>query len=83
MKRLFGKVVSVKGDKTAVVEVERLFRHPLYEKKMRRTKKYHVHDEVGVKVGDEVVFVPTKPVSATKHWRIEGATKPVVSEVEP
>ena len=70
MKSLFGKVVSTKGTNTAVVEVERIFRHRLYEKKMRRTKKYHVHDEVGVKVGDQVTFVPTRPISKTKHWKI-------------
>lgn len=75
MKRLFGKVVSTKGVKTAIVEVERIFRHPLYEKKMRRTKKYHVHDEVGVKVGDVVTFVPTSPVSKTKHWKIAEVAK--------
>lgn len=70
MKKLSGRVVSTKGTNTAVVEVERIFRHRLYEKKMRRTKKYHVHDEVGVKVGDQVKFVPTRPISKTKHWKI-------------
>lgn len=74
MKRLLGRVISTKGTKTAVVVVERIFRHPLYEKKMKRTKKYHVHDEIGVKVGDNVTFTPTRPISATKHWKIvEGA----------
>lgn len=75
MKSLFGKVVSTKGTNTAVVEVERIFRHRLYEKKMRRTKKYHVHDEIGVSVGNSVTFVPTRPFSKTKHWKILEVSK--------
>lgn len=67
--------MSVKGDKTAVVEVERIFRHPLYEKKMRRTKKYHIHDMLGAKVGDQVTFVPARPISKTKHWKIMETAK--------
>lgn len=70
MRKLTGQVVSTKDAKTAIVLVERIFRHRLYEKKMRRTRKYHVHDELGVKIGDRVVFVPTRPVSKTKHWKI-------------
>lgn len=70
MKRFQGKVVATKMEKTAVVEVERYRVHPLYKKRMKVKKKYHVHDELGVKVGDKVVFVETKPISKTKKWRI-------------
>lgn len=72
MKKLIGTVISTKNEKTAIVEVERIFRHPLYEKKMRRTKKYHVHDDLGVKVGEKVQFVETRPLSKTKRWRVVG-----------
>lgn len=70
MKALIGKIVSNKQEKTAIVEVERFFRHPLYEKRMRRTKKYQVHDEQGVQVGNVVSFVETRPISKTKRWKI-------------
>lgn len=75
MKTRTGKVVSTKTNKTAIVEVERFFAHPLYEKRMRRTKRYPVHDEVGVKEGDTVRFVETRPVSKTKKWKITEVLK--------
>lgn len=70
MKVFTGKVVSTKMQKTAVVEVERFFAHPLYEKRVRRTKRYPVHDEVGVKEGETVRFAETRPMSKTKRWKI-------------
>jgi small subunit ribosomal protein S17 len=58
-------------DKTAVVLVERLIEHRLYKKTMKRTKKYHAHDENGIcNVGDEVRMMETKPISKTKCWRV-------------
>ncbi|HIV59405.1 MAG TPA: 30S ribosomal protein S17 [Candidatus Stackebrandtia faecavium] len=66
-----GLVVSDKMDKTAVVEVEDRVKHPLYGKVMRRTKKYKVHDESNdCGVGDRVQIMETRPLSATKRWRI-------------
>ncbi|MAG59961.1 30S ribosomal protein S17 [Candidatus Woesebacteria bacterium] len=59
-------------DKTAVVRVERFYTHPLYGKKVRRSKRYHVHDEIGVEVGEVVQFVQTKPISKTKRWKLVG-----------
>jgi len=70
MRSFIGKVVSTKMSKTATVAVERVVVHPLYKKRLKRVKKYHVHDEIGVKVGDKVVFVDSKPYSKLKKWKI-------------
>lgn len=70
MKTLTGKVVSTKTPKTAIIEVERFFTHPLYEKREKRSKRYPVHDEVGVKEGNTVHFVEIRPVSKTKKWKV-------------
>jgi small subunit ribosomal protein S17 len=68
-----GVVVSDKADKTVVVLVERRFPHPLYGKGVRRTKKYHAHDEKNeYKVGDTVRITETRPLSKTKRWRVIG-----------
>jgi small subunit ribosomal protein S17 len=73
MIRIFtGKVVATKTAKTATIAVERVIIHPLYKKRMRRDTKYQVHDELGVKVGDMVNFVASKPYSKTKKWKISG-----------
>ena len=70
MKLLKGKVISTKMAKTATVLVERRKIHPIYKKGINVTKKYHVHDEIGVKLGDNVKIVETRPISKTKRWRI-------------
>ena len=70
-RRLVGTVISDKMQKTAVVEVERVYRHPLYHKVVRATKAYKVHDELGASVGDKVRIVESKPISRTKYWVIE------------
>jgi small subunit ribosomal protein S17 len=70
-RRLVGTVVSTKMQKTAVVEVERVFRHPLYRKVVRSAKTYKVHDELGATPGDKVRIVESKPISKTKFWVIE------------
>ena len=68
---LQGTVVSDKNDKTVVVLVERRFTHPLLKKTVRRSKKYHAHDEGNVKkVGDQVAIEECAPVSKNKRWRI-------------
>jgi len=68
-KRLEGVVVSDKMDKTVVVLVERLVRHPIYGKQVRRSKKYHAHDERNeVRIGDRVEIVESRPISKTKRW---------------
>lgn len=66
-----GVVVSTKMDKTAVVLVERNIEHPLYQKTMKRSKKYHAHDEKNeCGVGDTVRLMETRPLSKTKCWRV-------------
>ncbi|MET7948700.1 30S ribosomal protein S17 [Micromonospora sp. NPDC005324] len=66
-----GLVVSDKMDKTIVVEVEDRVRHALYGKIMRRTRKLKVHDEQNAAgIGDRVLIMETRPLSATKRWRI-------------
>jgi small subunit ribosomal protein S17 len=66
-----GYVVSDKMQKTVVVEVEDRVKHPLYGKVIRRTSKVKVHDEAGsAGVGDLVVIMETRPLSATKRWRL-------------
>lgn len=70
-KTLTGEVVSDKMNKTITVKVTRTFRHPLYEKIVRRFKKYKAHDEEGVaKVGDTVEIVECRPLSKTKHMML-------------
>jgi len=70
---LQGVVVSDKGDKTIVVKVERRFTHPTMLKTIRRSKKYHAHDEGNVhKVGDQVSIEETRPISKTKRWIVVG-----------
>lgn len=71
-RELVGTVLSAKMDKTAVVEVERRARHPLYEKVMRLRKKYKAHDEGNTcRTGDIVRIVESRPLSREKRWRVE------------
>ncbi len=66
---LQGVVVSDKNDKTIVVSVERRYTHPLFKKTVRRTKKYHAHDEKNkFKIGDKVEIQETAPISKNKRW---------------
>lgn len=66
-----GYVVSDKMSKTVVVEVEDRTKHALYDKVLRRTTKYKAHDEAeACGVGDRVKIMETRPISATKRWRI-------------
>ncbi|MEI2766222.1 MAG: 30S ribosomal protein S17 [Dermatophilaceae bacterium] len=66
-----GYVVSDKMDKTVVVEVEDRVKHPLYGKVLRRSSKVKAHDEANsAGVGDRVLIMETRPLSATKRWRV-------------
>ena len=70
-KTLLGYVVSDKMNKTVVVEVEDRVKHPLYGKVIRRTSKLKAHDEnESAGVGDRVLIMETRPLSATKRWRV-------------
>jgi small subunit ribosomal protein S17 len=66
-----GEVVSDKMDKTIVVAVENLIQHPLYKKRVRRTKRFQAHDESNqAHVGDVVRIAETRPISKHKSWRL-------------
>lgn len=68
---LQGVVVSDKGAKTIVVRVDRTFLHPLLRKTVRRTKRYHAHDEANAfKVGDKVQIQECAPKSKLKRWEV-------------
>ena len=70
-KVLKGVVVSKSGAKTVKVAVSYRERHPVYGKIVTRTKNYHAHDEADTaKVGDNVTIMETRPLSATKRWRL-------------
>jgi len=72
---LTGKVVSTKMQKTIAVEIERLVRHGMYGKFIRRTTKLLAHDEEGKsKEGDTVVIVPCRPLSRHKSWKVLAVT---------
>ena len=65
-----GVVVSAKMQKTVVVAVERLVRHGLYRKTIKRTSTFMAHDEQGAKAGDRVRIVESRPLSRSKRWRV-------------
>lgn len=70
-KQKVGFVVSNKCQKTIIVRVERLAKHPLYQKVVKKTKKFMAHDEEGkAKVGDKVRIIETRPLSKEKRWRL-------------
>lgn len=75
-------VLSRKMDKTAVVAIERLVKHPLYQKLIRKRTKFKIHDPKNeTKKGDVVLVAETRPISADKHWRLVKVLKKAV-EIE-
>ncbi|MGB3905990.1 MAG: 30S ribosomal protein S17 [Anaerolineae bacterium] len=75
-KSMVGRVVSDKMDKTVVVVVERLRRHPLYKKVIRIRKKFKAHDaDNACQIGDEVRIVESRPLSKEKRWVVEEILK--------
>ncbi len=70
---LQGTVVSDKGDKTVVVKVERRVMHPIYKKFIRRSQRFHAHDESNsYKIGDVVRIQECRPISKLKSWEVIG-----------
>jgi len=65
-----GVVASDKMEKTVTVRVDRLVKHPMYRKYVKRRKKFMAHDELGATIGDKVRIVETRPLSAHKRWRV-------------
>lgn len=73
---LTGRVVSDKMDKTRTVLVERRVKHPVYEKYIRRSTRFHVHDENNdAHAGDVVTIEECRPLSKTKSWRLHGVVE--------
>ena len=71
-RKLVGIVVSDKMDKTVVVRVDRRYRHPLYKKVVRSSKKYMAHDESNeCRIGDVVRIVESRPLSRRKRWVVD------------
>jgi small subunit ribosomal protein S17 len=69
--RQVGVVLKAKMQKTVVVAVERLVRHAVYRKTIRRTSTFLAHDEKGAQAGDKVRIIETRPLSKQKRWRVE------------
>ena len=68
---LSGTICRATNKKTVVVEVERTFKHPIYKKYIKKSKKYHAHDETDAfRVGDKVMIEETRPISKLKTWKV-------------
>lgn len=74
-RRITGVVTSNKMTKTVVVEITRVFRHPLYRKVVHSSKRVKAHDEIGCQIGDRVQIVESRPLSRDKHWVVESVIK--------
>ena len=68
---LSGIICKATNKKTVIVVVERTFKHPIYKKYIKRSKKYHAHDETdALRVGDKVMIEETRPISKLKTWKV-------------
>ena len=74
-RRITGVVTSNKMTKTVVVEITRVFRHPLYRKVVHSSKRVKAHDEIGCQIGDQVQIVESRPMSRDKRWVVENVIK--------
>jgi small subunit ribosomal protein S17 len=74
-RRMTGVVTSNKMTKTVVVEITRVFRHPLYRKVVHSSKRVKAHDEIGCQIGDHVQIVESRPLSRDKRWVVENVIK--------
>jgi small subunit ribosomal protein S17 len=80
MKIFSGKIVSKNMQKTSLVVVERVIVHPVYKKRVRLSKRYHVHDETDSVPGQIIKFAACKPYSRTKKWKIVEVEKAAKAE---
>ncbi len=79
-RQLTGMVVSDKMDKTVVVKVERLVKHKLYKKYIKRQTKFSAHDDKNIcQIGDRVLITESKPLSKMKRWRVSSIVEKAVS----
>ncbi len=74
-RRMTGVVTSNKMDKTVVVKISRTYQHPLYKKVVHAHNKVKAHDTLGCQIGDEVLIVESRPLSAEKRWVVESIIK--------
>jgi small subunit ribosomal protein S17 len=74
-RRMTGVVTSNKMQKTVVVEITRVYRHPLYRKVVHSSKRVKAHDEIGCQIGDRVQIVESRPISRDKRWVVESVIK--------
>jgi small subunit ribosomal protein S17 len=74
-RRMTGVVTSNKMTKTVVVEITRVYRHPLYRKVVHTSKRVKAHDDIGCQIGDRVQIVETRPLSRDKRWAVESVVK--------
>ncbi len=74
-RRMTGVVTSDKMMKTVVVEISRTYQHPLYKKVVHTARRFKAHDELGVKVGDVVVIVESRPISRDVCWVVESIVR--------
>src|SRR5688500_3043447 len=74
-RRITGVVTSNKMTKTVVVEITRVFRHPLYRKVVHSSKRVKAHDEIGCQIGDHDQIVESRPISRDQHWVVESSVK--------
>ena len=78
-RQMVGTVISDKMQKTVVVQVERLVKHAVYKKYVRRRSKFAVHDSNNTsQIGDKVIITETKPLSRTKRWRVSKVVEKAV-----
>ena len=79
-RQVVGRVISNKMDKTVIVQVERLVKHRLYKKFVRRRSKFSAHDEENsCQIGDKVLIEESKPLSKTKRWRVHDIVEKAVT----
>ncbi len=81
-RRITGVVTSNKMTKTVVVEITRVFRHPLYRKVIHSSKRVKAHDEIGCQIGDRVQIVESRPLSRDKRWVVENVVKREIRTVD-
>jgi small subunit ribosomal protein S17 len=74
-RRMTGVVRQAKLEKTIRVQVDQSYRHPLYQKVVRKSRQYLVHDEVGCRPGDQVIIVESRPISKLKRWSVESISR--------
>ena len=78
-RQVVGTVISDKMDKTVVVQVERLVKHRVYKKYVRRRSKFAAHDGSNTsQIGDKVIITETRPLSRTKRWRVSKVVEKAV-----